>query len=485
MHCVHPLIDRELPDFTLVRQLCDDEAGALLDVAMSLARWRVKQCQTAADHLTAAAHCPRVDSMKMESVPGLRRKLMPIDVLRAVVGLRPEIVTAMLHHTETTEGLAEDARYWSGIVAANSDLSQPEIDVYPLERVWRRRWALTVFKECPKLRAVDVACSIFDDTCECLRQYSRLWKEIGAITSAELYDHVRRFFASAGAHPLNAPGDAYYDRHGGLKALDESFRRFPQGAIINGQPGSGRTSLINCWATALPAQAIPNCELSHLMYRRIFIEQDGPTTYCETWRYADGRSFLLTDPVGWLESDEALCGFLQRAGLHPPPWTIFVRSPEVTSRELSEKMRYLSLVSITVPPVGDRDQIPIALCANPVLEDRGHDRISVAELLTVLTLLSRRNDLAACAKDHLREVGHMPSPGSAWHFLRLKHLHEECFPAPTLQSLRLEWEKLLSRAGGPTTRSLGASDEQAQVVERFVGSREDLEELGAFERSVP
>lgn len=486
MRCVHPLIGKELPHFTRVRQSCDDESGALLDAAMCLARWRVKQCEMAAAHLTGATHFPRVDSIKMECVPGRRRELMPIDVLRAVVALQPEIVSAMFHPLKTTEGLVEDGRYWGGIVAANADLSQPGTDVYPLERVWGKRWALTILREGPKLRALDVACSIFQDTRECIRHYSRLWQEVGAITSEELYDHVRKFFAAEGAHPLIAPGDAYCDRHGGLIALDETFRRFPQGAMINGQPSSGRTSMIRCWATAQPAQATPpNCDLPHATYRQILIEQDDPPTNCEAWWYTDGRSFLLTDPAGWLQSDEALCGFLQRVGLHPRPWTIFVRSTERTWRDLSEQTRHLSLATITVPPVRDTDQIPIALCVNPVLVDRGHDRISIADLLTVLTLLSRRNDLAACAKDHLKEAGYMPSPGSAWHFLRLKHLHEECFPAPTLQSLRLEWAGLLSRVTGPTKRSLRMSDEQAQVMERFVGTREDLEELTAFEGSVP
>lgn len=255
--------------------------------------------------------------------------------------------------------------------------------------------------------------------------------------------------------------------------------------MINGQPASGRTSLIRCWVTAQAPQAIPNCGPPHATYRCVFIEQDVPPTDCEAWWYEDGRSFLLTDPAGWLQSAEALCGFLQRVELHPRPWTIFVRSTERAWRDLSEQTRHLSLATITVPPVRDRDQIPIALCANPVLEGRGHDRISVADLLTVLTLLSRRNGLAACAKDHLREVGYMPSQGSVWPFLRIKSLHNECFAAPALQSLRFEWDRLLSRVGGSTERSLKASDEQAQVMERFVGSREDLEELVAFERSVP
>lgn len=485
MHCIHPLIGKELPHFTRVRQYCDDEAGALLDVAMGLARWRVRQCETGVAHLAGASHCPISDSMKMESIPSLRRELMPIDVLRAVVALRPEILFAMLHPLGTTEGLVEDGRYWGGIVAANADLLQPRTDVYPLERVWGKRWALTVLNENSKLRALDLACSIFDDTCGCIRHYSRLWQDVGAITSEELYDHVRKSFAASGARPLIAPGNAYCDRHGGLVALDETFRRFPQGAMINGQPASGRTSLIRCWATAQAAGAIPNCEVPLATYRRVFIEEDDPPTNCEAWWYADGRSFLLTDPAGWLQSDEVLSGFLQRVALHPRPWTIFVRSTERTWRDLSEQTRHLSLATITVPPVRDRDQIPIALCANPVLEACGHGRLSVADLLAVLTLFSRRNGLAARAKDHLREVGHMPSPGSVWHFLRLKSLHSECFAAPTLQSLRLEWDRLLSRMGGPTKHSLRTSDEQAQVMERFVGSREDLEELVAFERSVP
>ncbi len=241
----HPLLGRRVPTLKSVLERCDPEATTTLQAAMALTRARVASQTRALAIAKELQHAPWGE-------PGVRwhepaRAVTSTDLLRALLALHGGRVAEIAFASEGVGArFRETEAHWGRIVVEVTDEAAEPLGLeLELEPIFARRWALTNGDEPIDLdmllgRLADSSLrqlALFDDRCS-----------EGLITEEEARNKLVDQMVHAGVSPrFSVPmPPAYWDRHGGLNALDRLLTHSPGGVVV-GPRGSGRHALVEAW----------------------------------------------------------------------------------------------------------------------------------------------------------------------------------------------------------------------------------------------
>ena len=234
----HPVLDTKIPPLRELRERATSRALEILDAAARAASWRVQremQLQALRDELATA---PR--NGKPHRIEPVRHEVRPIDLLRALLAVTPDVIGGLLPGANGP--LRQAAARWTMQVQGDRVIGD-----LCLESRWARRWAMAdhVF-DAPEVTTAYLLASVGYETLRALAPLSSLVEQ----DLASLHDVHRRFMQAALAytdHRIFEPLlPAYYDRHGGLSAIDEALASH-HGVVLVGPEGSGRTALLEAW----------------------------------------------------------------------------------------------------------------------------------------------------------------------------------------------------------------------------------------------
>ncbi|MCB9568031.1 MAG: hypothetical protein H6710_12620 [Myxococcales bacterium] len=182
------------------------------------------------------------------------RALTPGDLARALLAELPDVVEGLLFAGEarrseyTDQRWREDVERWRAAAAEPGPALDPAL---PLVRPWARRWALILADRSAQPLATIQA--LAEPVRAAMIGYVGFYGDRMGV-AGEAREALRRAVGAAAeregvAYDRIGPGlgTPYYDRHGGVAALEAALARGP-GAILVGEVGSGRRSLLEAVA---------------------------------------------------------------------------------------------------------------------------------------------------------------------------------------------------------------------------------------------
>lgn len=402
---VYPLYNRPLPNLAALLAHAEPAARETLLLATRLCAHRIAEQASIADAIGRLEARPWGEARRAWTPPPA--ELTPSDLLRALFARDADRMLPVLFgdrlHDLAREDFDAARRDW---LARCEDLPSAA-EHLRLPRWWARRWALFLEHRGPT--PITPSSLLYNLDMAALRSLDWLSRDHceGLITSEEaLHQRLESMYAEGGPADIGPLGPAYLDRHDGLAALADALLRPTGGAMIVGDPGSGRRSLLETFCTRLRAEGVPaalrrygfNVDSFH--GGPMLGTTDDPTAFMPPAAVGPEMIFGLT----WV-------GF--GAALGPDPDTTFValvrdcarrcQEPEedfrlilvVTPRERDALIELApalaALPQIITPSPSDRELAPMWLCNAPAIEERARARVS---LLSILGALCERADAA-------------------------------------------------------------------------------------------
>lgn len=236
MRVYHPALDHTPPTVAEVNATADAEARQVIEDAAALAAARSRDSRLINQALDELERPPwvRRPNQRLAVNPGVTQA----DLARALFAGVDPVVAALPGGASVPLQIAMD--HWRDHIAAARELEPATA----IESPWTLRWILHRRRAGERSLAVRDLIGMLDQLAigalaELATDYQR-----GEITSGEAFDRL------SGALPgvrLDDVPPVYWDRHGGLEAIDEALAETP-GAVICGEPGTGRTALIEAWS---------------------------------------------------------------------------------------------------------------------------------------------------------------------------------------------------------------------------------------------
>lgn len=242
----HPLLGfGALPRLPALLERADPDAAALLLRARQLAAARIA-AHTALAHRLVELHAPPW-SQPAREVPRERAWVTPSDVVRALlVGPDHGVLDAVLGGLEL--GGVDEARARLGDSIAHAVPADAPTHCHP---AWARRWALALLHE-PELR-IDVGAvlgSLGAEGCDAFASLTTHSRD-GLWTRDEARQRMWLGLDRAQARRWPDMLPLYFDRHGGLAALDVAQRSAPVTLVVAPDSGQGRQALVRAWIARL------------------------------------------------------------------------------------------------------------------------------------------------------------------------------------------------------------------------------------------
>jgi hypothetical protein len=401
---VYPLFDQPLPDLTALLARADAAAHETLLLAARLATHRLAEQASIADAIERLHAPPWAEARRAWITPPA--ELVPSDLLRALFVRDAEAMLAALFGDRR-----DDLAYADFDAARRSWLARCEdlpraAEHLPWPRWWARRWALVLGSRGPApLTPMGVLQSLDGATLRSLDWLSDAYRE-GLITSEEALSRRVSSMADQGCPVLAPMAPAYLDRHQGLDALTNALGAPAEGAVLVGQPGSGRRSLLDAFGARLQAGDVPaklhryGFDIDSFHGGPMLGTADDPTAFLPPAAVGPGMILALTRH-----------GFGAALGPDPDPTfvalvrdcarrcqqpeedfrLILVATPEELEALVDLAPPLASLPRIDVPAPSDHELLAMWLCHAPAIEERARARVS---LLSILGGLCERDDLA-------------------------------------------------------------------------------------------
>lgn len=401
---VYPLYNRPLPGVAALLARAEPAARETVLLAARLCTHRIAEQASIAGAIHRLEAPPWGEARRAWTPPPA--ELTPSDLLRALFVREREATLAALfgEHLDDLAREEFDAarRPW---LARCEDLP-PAAEDLVLSRWWARRWALFLERRGALLLTPMCLLQNLDAaTLRSLDWLSRARRE-GAITPEEaLHRRLESMSARGCLADITPLGPAYLDRHGGLDALAGALLGPAGGAMLVGEPGSGRRSLLEAFRGRLQAEGAPAA------LRRYGFHVDNFHGGPMLGGAGDTSAFMPPAAAG-PGMIYALTRHGFAAALGPDPDPIFValvrdcalrcQAPEqgfrlilaATPRERDALIEVApalgALPQITIPSPSERDLPAMWLCNGPAIEERA--RGARVSLLSILGGLCERND---------------------------------------------------------------------------------------------
>jgi hypothetical protein len=408
---IHPLLGQPRPTFTTLKERADAEARKTLQAARLLAAWRLEDEARARSYYEALYSPPYVEGREDESrnhVPPWHPTPAAItrtDLLRALLATRfEEVIERFFFRRDFARELLESAATrWRTLV--ESAAAAPPVKPMLLERVWARRWLLLLRRLKSPIDVSVLFGALGDSGYDWLASHDAEYRD-GGLTLEEARQRLDERVGSHPRHHMQLPPllmPAYFDRHGGLAALDAALERSPGVFIVAPHKGLGRSSLFeNAWFGRRVYDGLPT-SWADRQYTRFRL-------WCPTIIEPEATAFEarpLEHPTpGW--KDElpvhglytALPGakepwinsafgngyndlrvIVNHAHAHPDRFSFVVLVTEEEYRELATHVpRITAFARVDVPPFEQRDLIPLWFAQLPAVGS-GHPEVTSAELL--------------------------------------------------------------------------------------------------------
>lgn len=425
---IHPLVDVPCPTLGDLLERAGRELGRALTTAGRLAARRIALQDQALALREAIIAAPWEEWSPPWPIPP--RALTPGDLARALLAELPDVVEGLLFAGEarrseyTDQRWREDVERWRAAAAEPGPALDPAL---PLVRPWARRWALILADRSAQPLATIQA--LAEPVRAAMIGYVGFYGD-GMGVAGEAREALRRAVGAAAeregvAYDRIGPGlgTPYYDRHGGVAALEAALARGP-GAILVGEVGSGRRSLLEAVAGRVRRREGPP-ELAGFVSAVDRCDQppafvDGglvlPINRVE--RHVLGLVGLGVGPALGPASDPgqgpwlaALGELLARSGDGDRLRLVLGITPGERWRLRALLPAASELPEIEVPAIGASDRVAIAMCKVFALEEAAKGPVDLARILWWLARrtagdrdLERIDDLAQPAPRHFSRL---------------------------------------------------------------------------------
>lgn len=246
----HPLIHGACPTLDVLKSRADTRARKVLDTASALAQWRLTMTEQIRDlrkargaHPWPAAGNTPPCHVGSEPVSVRSPDMLPADLLRALLATEPEAISRIV--PSPNQALAQASSQWSQL-AQDTTGPAPALDF-----AWARRFAIADMRhDRPPVDVSYLIASLGYDTWDALVPFSALSEEGSASKREVLRQCVVNARQACGDRLFEPLLPAYFDRHGGMDALDLAMQQH-HGVLIVGHEETGRTALLEAWLQRL------------------------------------------------------------------------------------------------------------------------------------------------------------------------------------------------------------------------------------------
>jgi hypothetical protein len=236
MRAHHPALGLAVPGVSDLRSRCDEEADRVLELAASLAAYRLREEEDLRQHVERVQAAPW--SEPTWHTKGSHVGLTPTDLRRALLGLHAEEFECLAYvESGVTDEFREAVRQWEELA------SQPPLGTgEALEPRWGRRWALAIDRD-PGFEidlSLLMGAALYPPD-QAVFDFDPMYFE-GMITDGEAEARIRWQLGQFETRVLHALRPAYLDDSGAMESLDAALRCGPA-AVVVGSESSGRSHL--------------------------------------------------------------------------------------------------------------------------------------------------------------------------------------------------------------------------------------------------
>ncbi len=406
--------------------------------------------------------------------------LLPADLLRALLAAEPEVISRIV--PSPGQALVQASAQWR-LLAQDTTGSAPAMDF-----AWARRFAIADMRYGrPAIDVPYLIASLGYDTWEALVPFSKLTGNGSASKREVLRQCVDNARQACGDRLFEPLLPAYFDRHGGIEALDRAMQQH-HGVLIVGHEETGRTALLEAWLQRLVLEPKPPESEGLRVFQNPFDEAwvKDPSLLA---KMADGGFVLALAPKGrrvfydpreedpshpdqpwpermWAFEPEYPNGSVETrlvehcAQWASEPWKrvflILVVTPAERERLVARVPLIAQFPAVDVPAFATQDHLPIWLC-----HTMGQPRRGLEQALAIMSEL-RPADVLAMKPWDVQTVLGSGLAQRLWEPGKLERLRPDGWLERALARIRqgqAPWQREMLGAKG-------------RFVERFIGDDE-------------
>jgi hypothetical protein len=359
----HPLMEQAVPRVSDILERCAPEARQVVEAACRLANYR----SSAEDEILAPPLLEPILS-RTDHWRGLSRT----DLCRALLATHPDRLQQAVLGDRAAPHFRQDSARLGDLVARLPAGRGPD----ELIRPWAREWACFLRDRADSpLEIEDLIRSLGEAGVQALARYAPEYVS-GEVSATENFFTALTRAERLGLFRPVPP--AYYDRHGGLAALDDAASR-AGAVVVLGEARTGRSSLLRVWIARAVAgrRHASGGGMSFVfgpLYRAAVPAWESIESGAGRWVFAwtgnihDGAAWDFTRSDAGRFAADTIGRLLDLSLRHPKRIRLIITATEEELNRLSYSRSEVHFAArVLVPPPDDTDLLPIWLCQAPAL----------------------------------------------------------------------------------------------------------------------